>query len=90
MKATVEIPDTLYRRIKARSALDGRTVRDVTIELYERWLAESGPAGAPDELDRPSAAATWIRRWTALDERLGAEPADQRTTRDILITDRRA
>jgi hypothetical protein len=89
MKATVEIPDGLYRRIKARSALDGRTVRDVTIELYERWLAEAGQADAPDVVDRPSAAAMWVQRWKALDERIGAAPADQRTMRDTLIADRR-
>ena len=41
MKATIDVPDALYRRIKARSALAGRTVRDVTIELYQRWLQEA-------------------------------------------------
>jgi hypothetical protein len=39
MKATIEIPDELYRKVKAKSALQGRTVRSVTVELFERWLA---------------------------------------------------
>ncbi|MGH7490585.1 MAG: hypothetical protein ACREMY_33980 [bacterium] len=30
MKATIEIPDDLYRQIKARTATRGRSVRDVT------------------------------------------------------------
>jgi hypothetical protein len=51
MKATVDIPDELYRKVKAKSALLGKPVREVTVELYERWLAEAqgesaaGPAG---------------------------------------------
>lgn len=32
MKATIEIPDELYRRVKAKSALEGRPVREVALE----------------------------------------------------------
>lgn len=55
MKATLEIPDELYRNVKARSALEGRPVRAVAVELFEKWLTgeiESGanprPPAAPD------------------------------------------
>ncbi len=41
MKATVEIPDELYRQVKAKSALEGRAVREVTEELYRGYV--SGP-----------------------------------------------
>ncbi|NCC41728.1 MAG: hypothetical protein EOM21_20410 [Gammaproteobacteria bacterium] len=44
MKATLDLPDELYRRVKARSALEGRPVRAVAVELFERWV-ESPPAG---------------------------------------------
>ncbi|MFN8519418.1 MAG: hypothetical protein U0667_08530 [Chloroflexota bacterium] len=50
MKATIDVPDALYRRVKARAALDGRAVRDVTIELYERWLV--GEDGGIDRISR--------------------------------------
>lgn len=40
MKATFQIPDELYREVKAETARDGRTVREVTIHLFERWLRE--------------------------------------------------
>jgi hypothetical protein len=40
MKATIDIPDDLYRRVKARSAMLGRPVREVTIELFRRWLGD--------------------------------------------------
>ena len=52
MKATIDIPEALYRRVKSKSALEGRKIRDVTIELYERWLSESSDA---DEQPGPSA-----------------------------------
>ena len=38
MKATLEIPDEMYREVKAKSALRGQTVRAVTIMLYDGWL----------------------------------------------------
>jgi hypothetical protein len=41
MKATIDIPDELYRRVKAKSALQGRPIRDVAIELFDDWVNES-------------------------------------------------
>ena len=38
MKATMQIPDEMYREVKAKSALQGRSVRSVTIMLYANWL----------------------------------------------------
>jgi hypothetical protein len=38
MKVTLDIPDELYRRVKARSAMEGRPVRSVSVELFESWL----------------------------------------------------
>lgn len=40
MKATVDVPDDLYRRVKAKSALEGRTLRSVALDLFRRWLGE--------------------------------------------------
>lgn len=33
------MPEDLYRQVKARSALEGRTVREVTVALFRQWLA---------------------------------------------------
>ena len=41
MKATIDIPDELYRRVKARTAQEGRRIREVTIDLFLQWLDES-------------------------------------------------
>ena len=38
MKATIDIPDTLYRRVKARSAMEGVPIRAVAVELFRKWL----------------------------------------------------
>jgi hypothetical protein len=40
MKATIDVPDELYRRVKAKTALQGRAIREVTVELYQRWLEQ--------------------------------------------------
>lgn len=40
MKATFQIPDALYREVKAETAREGRTVREVAISLFEQWLRQ--------------------------------------------------
>ena len=34
MKATMDIPDELYRQVKAKSALEGRCVREIAVTLF--------------------------------------------------------
>ena len=40
----MEIPDDLYRLVKAKSALEGRAVREVALELFAGYVQEE-PAG---------------------------------------------
>ncbi|MHB8868901.1 MAG: hypothetical protein ACYC6T_01710 [Thermoleophilia bacterium] len=69
MKATINIPDELYRRVKAKSALEGRRVREVTIELYSHWL-EGEPSSAGQTADH------WLGDWLRLaDESLRDAPS---------------
>jgi hypothetical protein len=89
MKATVDIPDALYRRIKARSALEGRTVREVTIELYEQWLRDGSAEGAGTGTNVEVDADRWLERWEALGSEIAQRAAEGRTTREILVADRR-
>lgn len=86
MKATVDVPDLLYRRVKARAAIEGRAVRDVTIELYERWLADEPSLVSGD---RDAAATAWLARWERLGGLIQDNAADPRTTRQVLTDDRR-
>lgn len=38
MKATIDIPDVLYRQVKAKSAMQGQPIRLVAIELFSSWV----------------------------------------------------
>lgn len=51
MKATIDIPDELYRKVKAKSALLGKPVREVTVELYRQWIESDLAAPAPADTD---------------------------------------
>jgi hypothetical protein len=64
MKATLDIPDDLYRRVKARSAMEGRPLRSVAMELFQNWL-DGPPTPAvhppPSELTQAELdAAPWL------------------------------
>ena len=40
----MDIPDTMYRRIKTRTAQEGSTVRAITLMLYSQWLGDEPKA----------------------------------------------
>lgn len=69
MKAMIDIPDDLYRQVKSEAALRGLTIREVTTELYRRWLSggEGREAGeVPD---------AWLHSWmNAADEAMSRAP----------------
>ena len=59
MKATIDIPDDLYRRVKAKSALQGQPVREVVMHLFLEWIdaPDAHRNGAPlksEERPRPA------------------------------------
>jgi len=58
MKATMDIPDELYRKVKARSALRGETVRSVAVQLFSDWLDEREPSSPA--IVRESALPAWF------------------------------
>ena len=78
MKATIEIPADLYRQVKARSALEGRAIREVTIELYQRWLAGQPVAPAEPHPER------WLEEWLALADTVVGGQAPGPTARELL------
>lgn len=81
MKATIEIPDDLYRRVKARSAILGRSVREVTTELYQRWLGELPPEAHSD-------VNAWVDEWVSLGAELAPARDGETTARQLLNDDR--
>ena len=62
MKATLDIPDELYRQVKARSAMEGRPLRSVAMELFQNWLAapRATAESASKEIAAETAAAPWL------------------------------
>lgn len=48
MKATIDVPDDLYRQVKAKSALEGRPVREVAIDLFRQYV---GGSASPNEAE---------------------------------------
>jgi hypothetical protein len=58
-KATIDIPDALYRQVKARSAMEGRPLRAVAMELFQNWLAAPRETVAKT-LATETAAAPWL------------------------------
>ncbi len=81
MKVTINVPDELYRKVKAKTAAQGRRVRDVSIELYDRWVNEGRSQ------DSEQSAEQWLHHWFSLaDAQTVAQPGP--IARDILAQDR--
>ena len=60
MKATIDIPDDLYRRVKAKSAMQAQTVREVTVTLYRHWLESPQVLGGQKPGATESAPPAWF------------------------------
>jgi len=64
----MEIPDELYRKLKAHSAAQGKTVREVVVNLVQEWLKDAKKGGttvmaqvAPDDHEGDKTAE--LRKW---------------------------
>lgn len=44
MRTTLDLPDELMRHLKARAALEGRSLRDLALDLIERGLRAPAPS----------------------------------------------
>lgn len=40
-RVIAEVPEDLYRKFKAKVALEGRTIRDVIVEFIKKYLKEN-------------------------------------------------
>ena len=51
MRTTIDIPDGMYRRLKAKAARDGRSVKAMILQATEQVLdSDGGAAGTPVQL----------------------------------------
>ena len=82
MKTTIDFPDELYRQVKAKAALEGRSIRELTIDLYQRWLSQD------DADDRAPSDEEWLASWLRLGDELLGDLDEGPTAREILARDR--
>lgn len=69
MKATLDIPDDLYRRVKARSAMEGRPVRSVAVQLFQNWLDGAPSPKVPPVTQEWTQAELDAAPWLAIARR---------------------
>lgn len=50
MRTTLELPDSLFKHLKARAALEGSTLRDLIIGLIERGMKVAQPEAESNSL----------------------------------------
>ena len=94
MKTSLDLPDDLYRRVKSKSALEGRAVREVATALFTAWVDGRVPAleSAQDvvaETSAPTAGQQWLARWRALAADVTQATAGSDGLLDQLHRDRR-
>lgn len=53
MRTTIDLPDELYRTLKARAAISGVTLRELIQGLIERGLSEAPTRTATEERPDP-------------------------------------
>ena len=102
MTATLDIPDELYQEVVSRTAARGQRLRDVTVELYQRWLRdatvrpeESGAALDTGNVlplvgntDEATAGSQWLHDWVAMGTAVCKDVPDGPTARELLQQDR--
>ncbi len=59
MRTSLDLPDPLFRHLKARAALEGRSLRELVVSLLERGL--TAPAPLPSSESPAPTAAPSVR-----------------------------
>ena len=93
MKTSLDLPDELYRRVKSKSALEGRAVREVATALFSAWVegrvsADDATAVAADA-DAASASERWLAGWRALVDDVTRQSEGSPSLTEQLSRDRR-
>ena len=73
MKATLEIPDELFRRAKTTAAQRGQSIKQLVTVALERELAGPGPAPkARSSKRRQAEVAAFLRELDKISKRISA------------------
>lgn len=63
MRTTIDLPDGLFRRVKARAALDGMTLKELITRLVEQGMRRS-TSSAPSSQERTRSELPVVRAAT--------------------------
>ncbi len=58
MRTTIDIPDSMLRQVKAKCALEGRTMRSLTLLFFQDWLGDGPSTAALLAAEKTSADAS--------------------------------
>ena len=95
MKTSIDLPDELYRRVKSKSALQGKAVREVATALFTAWVDGRVPDVSSDDADLPTVPVTrdlaqqWLTRWRAVGAEVSRSDAGASGLMEQLRHDRR-
>ena len=80
MKTSLDLPDDLYRRVKSKSALEGKSVREVATALFTAYADQSAEARArasqtpaPKGREKNDDVESWLRAFHEWGARLSGE-----------------
>jgi hypothetical protein len=79
MKTSIDLPDDLYRRVKSKSALEGKAVREVATALFTAYADEGAEAdGAASQAPEVPGSEvhnveSWLRAFHEWGARVSAE-----------------
>ena len=98
MKTTLDIPDTLYREFKARTATNGEKMRNAVISFIVAYNAGDWRSDGTMAAARPSArrrrAKSKLPEWAGIAEpfitKYPGNPLDGEKMRDEIVEARRA
>lgn len=91
MKTTIEIPDELFRAVKARAALRDVRLKDLIAQLLKNWLAEGEPrkGQAKEGADqRVRETEAWLKELQTIGRKIHDDAVDSRSLVEILHEDR--
>lgn len=92
MKTTVEIPDDLFRAVKARAALQNMRIKDLITQLLARWLTEGDLERKPEtesKAERVQQMEAWLQDLRAVGQKIYERAVDPRSLVEILTEDRK-
>jgi len=79
-RMTITMPEDLHRQVKAKAALDGISIQEITNKLYEAWLTDKVLFNTNTKQD----FETWLRKDKELIAEIAKLSTDKRLAREIL------